>query len=55
MAPPFVPETKDELDCAQIDSEFLDEQPSETPVDVDNDFMKKHKADEAFENFSFVN
>ncbi len=54
LKPPFVPETKSERDTANVDEEFLNEAPSETPLE-NIPLMQQHNKSDLFDNFSFVN
>jgi hypothetical protein len=52
--PPFVPVTQSTRDTNNVDEEFLQEAPQETPV-VENALMRVHNKAELFDNFSYVN
>lgn len=51
VVPPFIPETHGSTDTSNVDSEFTDEMPQETPV-MESDLSTNR---DVFDNFSFVN
>merc|ERR1712087_1103148 len=54
MEPPFRPQTESSRDTTNVDEEFLNEDPKETPVEM-CPIAANHNRESLFENFSFVN
>lgn len=54
ISPPYVPKTNGDSDTGNVDDEFLNEAPEETPAEM-NALMQLHNTDSLFDNFSFVN
>jgi hypothetical protein len=54
IPPPFVPRTTGVGDTGNVDDEFLNELPEETPAEM-NALLTIHNSDALFDNFSFVN
>lgn len=54
IEPPYVPEVMSDRDTSNVDEEFLQEAPRETPV-IENEMTKLRGKSELFDNFSFVN
>jgi hypothetical protein len=54
IPPPFVPRTTGVSDTGNVDDEFLNEMPEETPAEM-NALLTIHNSDALFDNFSFVN
>lgn len=54
IPPPFVPKTTGDRDTGNVDDEFLNEMPEETPAEM-NALLAIHNSDALFDNFSFVN
>ena len=54
VTPPFIPKVKAQEDVTNIDAEFLECQPVETPAQ-DSALLRAHRNDQAFDNFSYVN
>jgi hypothetical protein len=49
-----VPRTTGVGDTGNVDDEFLNEMPQETPAEM-NALLEIHNSDKLFDNFSFVN
>ena len=54
ISPPYVPKTNGDSDTGNVDDEFLNEAPEETPAEM-NALMQLHNTDSLFDNFSYVN
>lgn len=49
-----MPQVEDSGDVFNIDKEFLNEAPTETPIE-ENPLLKQHNTADLFDKFSFVN
>lgn len=54
IPPPYIPRTTGVGDTGNVDEEFLNEMPEETPCEM-NALLTIHNSDALFDNFSFVN